>query len=33
MAPGGDLVGVGWDPYSGDRLQSFLYEAGTKPCS
>ncbi|MDP3714102.1 MAG: hypothetical protein Q8R60_16645 [Mycobacteriales bacterium] len=33
MAPGGDIVGVGWDPYSGDRLQSFLYEADTKPCS
>lgn len=30
MAPGGDIVGVGWDPYSGDRLQSFLYEAKTK---
>lgn len=33
MAPGGDIVGVGWDPYSGDRLQSFLYEAKTKKWS
>ena len=33
MAPGGDVVGVGWDPYSGDRLQSFLYEAKTKTWS
>ena len=33
MAPGGDIVGVGWDPYSGDRLQSFLYEAKTKTWS
>ncbi|MCA1824777.1 MAG: hypothetical protein ABR520_03055 [Mycobacteriales bacterium] len=30
MAPGGDIVGVGWDPYSGDRLQPFLYDADTK---
>jgi hypothetical protein len=30
MAPGGDIVGVGWDPYSGDRLQSFLYDAKAK---
>src|SRR5688572_20065170 len=27
MAPGGDVVGVGWDPYSGDHLQAFKYEA------
>jgi hypothetical protein len=27
MAPGGDVVGVTWDPYSGDRLQSFFYSA------
>jgi hypothetical protein len=33
MAPGGDIVGVGWDPYSGDRLQSFLYDAETKTWS
>ena len=30
VAPGGDVVGVGWDPYSGDRLQSFLYVAKEK---
>ena len=30
MAPGGDIVAVGWDPYSGDRLQSFLYSAKDK---
>ncbi|MCA1824778.1 MAG: hypothetical protein LC640_11080, partial [Frankia sp.] len=30
MAPGGDIVGVGWDPYSGDRLQPFLYDAASK---
>lgn len=30
MAPGGDIVGVTWDPYSGDRLQSFLYSAAEK---
>jgi len=30
MAPGGDIVGVGWDPYSGDRLQSFFYSAKDK---
>src|ERR687895_768547 len=29
MAPGGDVVGVGWDPYSGDHLQAFKYEADT----
>src|SRR5687768_943275 len=29
MAPGGDVVGVGWDPYSGDHLQAFKYEAAT----
>ncbi|HEU0245848.1 MAG TPA: hypothetical protein VFR38_02065 [Gaiellaceae bacterium] len=27
LAPGGDVVGVGWDPYSGDHLQAFKYEA------
>ena len=30
MAPGGDVIAVGWDPYSGDRLQSFLYSAKEK---
>lgn len=30
QAPGGDIVAVGWDPYSGDRLQSFLYSAKDK---
>ena len=29
-APNGDILGVGWDPYSGDRLQAFKYEAATK---
>lgn len=29
VAPGGDVVGVGWDPYSGDHLQAFKYEADT----
>jgi hypothetical protein len=29
MAPGGDVVGVGWDPYSGDHLQAYKYEADT----
>jgi hypothetical protein len=27
LAPGGDIVGVEWDPYSGDHLMSFKYEA------
>ena len=30
MAPGGDIVGVTWDPYSGDRLQSFFWSAKDK---
>ena len=29
VAPNGDILGVGWDPYTGDRLQSFKYEAAT----
>jgi hypothetical protein len=29
LAPNGDIVGVGWDPYSGDHLQSFKYDAAT----
>lgn len=28
-APGGDVLGVGWDPYTGDVLLSFRYEAAT----
>jgi hypothetical protein len=30
QSPDGDVLGVGWDPYSGDRLQSFLYKAKDK---
>jgi hypothetical protein len=30
LAPGGDIVGVQWDPYSGDHLLSFKYEASEK---
>jgi len=30
QSPDGDVLGVGWDPYSGDRLQSFLYSAKDK---
>jgi hypothetical protein len=33
QAPGGDILGVGWDPYSGDRLQSFFYSAKEKKWS
>lgn len=29
VAPNGDILGVGWDPYTGDHLQSFKYEAAT----
>jgi hypothetical protein len=29
MAPGGDVVGVEWDPYSGDHLVSYKYTALT----
>jgi hypothetical protein len=28
-APGGDILGIGWDPYSGDHLQAFKYEGTT----
>ena len=28
-APGGDIVGVTWDPYSGDRLEAFKFEAAS----
>jgi hypothetical protein len=27
IAPNGDVIAVGWDPYSGDHLQAFKYEA------
>lgn len=27
VAPNGDVLGVGWDPYSGDELLAFKYEA------
>ena len=27
VAPGGDIVGVEWDPYSGDHLLSYKYDA------
>ena len=30
MAPGGDVVGVQWDAYSGDHLLAFKYDAGDK---
>ena len=29
-APGGDVYGVGWDPYTGDHLQGVKYTAATK---
>ena len=29
VAPGGDILGIGWDPYSGDHLQAFKYERDT----
>jgi hypothetical protein len=29
LAPNGDVLGVGWDPYSGDHLQAYKYEADT----
>jgi hypothetical protein len=32
-APGGDILGIGWDPYSGDHLQSFFYSAKEKKWS
>jgi hypothetical protein len=28
-APGGDIVGVTWDPYTGDRVLAFKYDATT----
>ncbi|MGH2756265.1 MAG: hypothetical protein ACRDI3_00575, partial [Actinomycetota bacterium] len=27
VAPGGDIIGVEWDPYSGDHLLSYKYDA------
>ena len=30
LAPGGDVLGVGWDPYSGDHLQACKDGAGTR---
>jgi hypothetical protein len=30
MAPNGDIVGVTWDPYAGDRVWTFKYTASTK---
>jgi hypothetical protein len=30
VAPNGDVLGIGWDPYSGDHLQSYKYEALTQ---
>jgi hypothetical protein len=27
VAPNGDIIGIGWDPYSGDHLQAYKYEA------
>jgi hypothetical protein len=27
VAPNGDIIGIGWDPYTGDHLQAFKYEA------
>jgi hypothetical protein len=29
VAPGGDVLGVEWDPYSGDHLQFYKFEADT----
>jgi hypothetical protein len=29
-APGGDVLGIGWDPYSGDHLQAYKFEADTQ---
>ena len=28
--PGGDILGVQWDPYSGDRLQAYKYDAAAE---
>jgi hypothetical protein len=29
LAPNGDVIAIGWDPYSGDHLQAFKYEAAS----
>lgn len=29
-APNGDVLGIGWDPYTGDHLQAFKYDAADK---
>lgn len=30
MGPGGDVLAVQWDPYSGDHLQAYKYDAGNE---
>ena len=30
MGPGGDVLGVQWDPYSGDHLQAYKYDASNE---
>jgi hypothetical protein len=30
VAPGGDVLGVEWDPYSGDHLQTYKFEGDTQ---
>ncbi len=30
VAPNGDIVGITWDPYTGDRVLSFKHDAATK---
>jgi len=32
-APNGDILGVTWDPYSGDHLLTYKYDAGTRAWS
>lgn len=29
VAPNGDVIGIGWDPYTGDHLQAFKFEAAS----
>lgn len=29
LAPNGDVIAIGWDPYSGDHLQAFKYDANS----
>jgi hypothetical protein len=33
QAPGGDIVGITWDPYTGDRVLAFKMDAATKAWS